>query len=148
MSKFPFIIMAVAVGGLIALQPGLNAEVSRRIGSPFVAAFVSVTVAFLLAVLYMLATRPAIQWSALVTMPWYLWFAGSIGVIFVFGALWLAPILGAASLFAAMVSGQMIMATIADSVGVGGYESQGFDPMRLVAIALVVAGVVIFARTG
>lgn len=147
MLKLHFIVLAVTIGGLIALQPGLNAEVSRRLGSPFVAAFISVTVAFILCLGYMLVTRPTIHWSAIGTMPWYVWLGGVIGVVFVIGTLWLAPVLGAGTLFAAMVAGQMITATAVDWAGLTGYQSQGFDPMRLVAIALVVGGVAIFYRT-
>jgi transporter family-2 protein len=79
-------------------------------------------------------------------MPWYLWFGGSIGVIFVVGTLWIAPVLGAALLFASMVAGQMIMATIADLTGLAGYQSHGFDPWRIAGVILVLAGVWAFQR--
>jgi uncharacterized membrane protein YdcZ (DUF606 family) len=103
LSKLPYILIAIAVGGVLTLQPGLNADAARRIGSP-------------------------------------------LGAVFVIGGLWLAPILGASVLFAAVVAGQMIGATIADQFGVGGYQAHAFDPWRIVAIALVLAGVWLFQR--
>ena len=77
-----------------------------------VAVFISTAVASSLAALYILVTRQPIAWSAVAALPWYLWFAGLIGFFFVLGTMWLAPILGAALLFAAVVAGQMIGATI------------------------------------
>lgn len=59
----------------------------------------------------------------------------------------MAPILGAAALFAAIVAGQMIMATVIDWIGFGNAQGHDFDPMRIVAIALVLAGVMIFQRS-
>jgi len=147
LSKIPFVLAAILIGGVVALQPGLNADVARRIGNPFVAAFLSILVSFALASAYVLVSRQTFAWNAVASMPWYLWLGGSIGVIFVAGTLWLAPILGAAALFAAMVAGQMIMATLVDWSGFGGYQSHGFDPLRIVAIVLVLAGVLIFQRS-
>lgn len=147
MSKIPFVLAAIMIGGVVALQPGLNAEVARRVGNPFVAAFVSIFVSFALASGYVLITRQTFAWNAVASLPWYLWLAGSIGALFVVGTLWIAPILGAAALFAAIVAGQMIMATLVDWFGFGGYQSHGFDPLRIVAIVLVLAGVLIFQRS-
>lgn len=147
MGKWPFLLTAIAIGGLIAIQPGLNSDVARRVGNPFIAAFLSISVSFLLAFGYVLATRQTVSLSAVLSLPWYLWLAGSIGAIFVAGTLWLAPVLGASALFAAIIAGQMIMALIIDWFGFGGYQSQGFDPLRLLAVALVLAGVLIFQRS-
>ncbi|MEP0322832.1 DMT family transporter [Bauldia litoralis] len=147
MSKIPFLLAAIGVGCAIAIQPLLNADVARRVGSPVVAAFVSILVSFVLCSAYILISRPTIHWTALAGMPWYLWIAGSIGFLFVAATLWLAPALGAAALFGAIVAGQMIMATVLDWTGLGSYEGHAFDPMRIVAIILVLAGVLIFQRS-
>jgi bacterial/archaeal transporter family-2 protein len=148
LSKLPFVLAAVVIGGILTFQPGLNADVARRLGNPFGAGALSIAVSFALSLAIVFATRQEVAWSAAQSMPWYLWFAGSVGVIFVVGTLWLAPILGAALLFASVVAGQMIVATLADLIGFGGYQSQSFDPWRLVGILLVLAGVAAFSRAG
>ncbi|MCP4383445.1 MAG: DMT family transporter [Hyphomicrobiales bacterium] len=147
MIKWPFILAAIGIGGLIAIQPGINSDVARRLDNPFAAAFLSISVSFLLATVYVLSARQNVSWSAVTSLPWYLWLGGTIGAIFVAGSLWLAPVLGAAALFAAMIAGQMMMALIVDWFGFGGYQSQGFDPWRLLAVGLVLAGVLIFQRS-
>ena len=146
MSKLPYILTAVAIGGVLTLQPGLNAEVARRLGNPLGAGLVSIVVSFVLSLAIVLGSRQSVAWGALTSMPWYLWFAGSVGVFFVVGTLWIAPVLGAALLFASIVAGQMLIATVADLTGLAGYQSHGFDPWRIAGIVLVLAGVWAFQR--
>lgn len=89
MTKVPFLIAALAIGGSIALQPMLNADVARRLGNPFAAAFISISVAFVFALVYVVGTRQHFAWPAIASLPWYLWLGGTIGVAFVAGTLWL-----------------------------------------------------------
>jgi len=146
LSKLPYVLTAVVIGGVLTMQPGLNAEVARRLGNPLSAALVSICVSLILSLAIVLGSRQSVSWGALAVMPWHLWLAGSVGVIFVLGTLWIAPVLGAALLFASIVAGQMIMATIADVTGLAGYQSHGFDPWRIAGILLVLAGVWAFQR--
>ena len=106
---------------MIALQPGLNADVARRLGTPVGAAFLSILVAFVLSALYIVISRHPFPLGAIAAMPWYLWLGGLFGFAFVAGTLFVAPVLGGALLFAAIVLGQMIAATLADHFGVAGY---------------------------
>jgi transporter family-2 protein len=144
--KFFYILAAVVIGGVLTLQPGLNADVARRLGNPFGAGLISILVSFIVLIAIVFGSRQPVAWSGALTMPWYLWLAGTIGVIFVVGTLWLAPILGATVLFVSIVAGQMIMATISDYTGFGGYASQSPDPWKLAGIALVLAGVWVCQR--
>lgn len=147
MSKLPFILIAILLGGMITLQPGLNAEVARRIGSPAAAAFLSTAVAFLVTLAFVLLTRQPVGWSSLPSLPPHLWVAGAIGAIFVIGGLWLAPMLGASLLFGAFVAGQMIVALVADRFGVGGYQTHTIDAWRIAGIGFVLLGVWMFQRS-
>jgi len=147
-SKLPYILCAVVIGAILTIQPGLNANVAQRIGSPFGAGLMSVIESVIVALVLFFVTRETATWSATLSMPWYLWLAGSIGTIFVVATLWLAPILGAALLFAAIVAGQMIGSTTADLLGLSGHQGQSFDPWRIAGIGLVLAGVLVFQRAG
>jgi transporter family-2 protein len=146
-SKLPFILFAIFLGGLIALQPGLNAEVARRIGSPTAAAFVSTAIAFVVTLVFVLVTRQPVGWASLPSLPPHLWIAGAIGAVFVLGGLWLAPKLGASLLFGAFVAGQMIVALVADRFGVGGYQTHTIDAWRIAGIGFVLLGVWMFQRS-
>lgn len=148
MPKLPYILVAVVMGVVVAIQPGLNADVARRLGSPVGAAFLSIAISFAASLAYVVIAREPIGFSGLASLPWYLWLAGIIGFMFVVGGLWLAPVLGAALLFASIVAGQMIGATLADQFGFAGYQAQSLDPWRLAGIGLVLAGVIVFQRSG
>ena len=146
MSKLPYIVTAVAIGGVLTIQPGLNADVARRLANPLGAGLVSTFVSFVLVCAIVFGTGQNVAWSKLPSLPWYLWFGGSIGVMFVVGTLWFAPTLGAALLFASIIAGQMLMATVADVTGLAGYQSHGLDPWRIAGVVLVLAGVWAFQR--
>jgi transporter family-2 protein len=148
MSRMPHLMIAVALGVMIALQPGLNADVARRLGTPVGAAFLSISISFTLCAAYVLFTRQGFAIAALPSLPWYLWFGGVIGFLFVVGGLFVAPVLGGALLFAAIVLGQMIASVVADYFGVGAYAARELDPLRIAGVVLVVAGVFLFQRAG
>ncbi len=118
MSRFPALLIAVSLGLMVALQPGLNADVARRLGNPVAAAFLSISISFALSAIYLLVTRQGLPVAALAGLPWYLWIGGVIGFVFVVGGLSVAPVLGGALLFAAIVLGQMIGAILADTFGI------------------------------
>ena len=148
MSRLSYLVLAVAIGGMIALQPGLNADVARRIGSPVGAAFLSIMVSFSLAVAYMVVSRQPSPIGALFSLPWYLWLGGAIGFLFVLGTLSVAPALGVALLFAALVLGQLLASTIAGHFGVAGYPVKPIDFTRIAGIALVMGGVALLHHAG
>jgi transporter family-2 protein len=148
LTRLPYLLLAVALGAMIAIQPGLNSEVSRRLGTPVGAAFLSILISFSLSVVYLVVTRQGFPVAALAGLPWYLWLGGVIGFAFVIGSLFVAPVLGGALLFAAIVLGQMIAALVADYFGVGGYPAREPDPLRIAGVLLVVAGVFLFQRAG
>jgi transporter family-2 protein len=148
LSRLPYIAAAIAIGGFIAIQPALNGELARRVGSMFGAIFLSVTLSFVLALVAFLILRPPLALSALPSVPVWVWLNGFIGFGFVVGTLWLAPTLGGAVLFASIVAGQMIVAVIADHYGFGGYNTEGIDAWRIAGIVLVVGGVLAFQRGG
>jgi transporter family-2 protein len=146
LSKVPSILVAVLLGAIVAMQPGLNAEVARRLGSPVAAAFLSILIALLLSLIYVVGARETGSLGGVPSLPWYLWLGGLAGFLFVLGTLWVAPRLGASLLFASIVAGQMIGALLADRFGFAGYRPQPFDPWRLAGLGLVIAGVLAFQR--
>ena len=148
MSRFPHLLIAVGLGMMIALQPGLNADVARRLGTPVGAAFLSISISFTLCAAYVLLTRQSFPVATIFSLPWYLWLGGVIGFVFVVGGLFVAPVLGGALLFAAIVLGQMIASVAADYFGIGGYMARDIDPLRIAGVVLVVSGVFLFQRAG
>ena len=73
--------------------------------------------------------------------PWWLWIGGVLGAIYVAGAAALTPKLGAAGFLALVVTGQILMAVIADHFGVMGLGGKPISLVRLAGVVLILCGV-------
>jgi transporter family-2 protein len=142
-----FLALALAAGVLLPVQAGLNAQLRSALGSPVAAALVSflvgsatlVTAAMLLRISLPLGRA----WS--VTGMWQ-WSGGVIGAVYVLAAVVLAPKLGAGTLVAAVVAGQMLTSLFLDHYGLIGFPVHTLTVARLLGAALVIVGVVLIQR--
>jgi transporter family-2 protein len=142
-----FLFLALAAGVLLPVQAGLNAQLRSALGSPIAAAFVS----FLVGTIALGAATLLFRVSFPVTRAWGVthpvqWSGGVIGALYVFAAVILAPKLGAGTLVAAVVAGQMITSLLLDHYGWVGFPVHSLSPVRLVGAVLVIAGVVLIQR--
>lgn len=137
-----FLLFALFVGLVLPLQAGINSQLRIHVGHPLWAALVSFSGGTLALAIVAIATRvpwPAVGWIGRV--PWWQWTGGLLGATFVTSAVVLAPRLGAATLVAAVVAGQMIGSLFLDHYGVVGYPQHPMSVARVAGVALVVAGV-------
>lgn len=142
-----FLLLALAAGVLLPVQAGLNAQLRSALGSPIAAAFVS----FLVGTATLAAATLVFRVSFPVTRAWALtpvvqWTGGIIGAVYVLAAVVLAPKLGAGTLVASVVAGQMITSLLLDHYGLIGFPIHSLSPVRLIGAALVIAGVVLIQR--
>ena len=77
---------------------------------------------------------------------WWHWSGGLLGAAYIVGTIVLAPRLGAATLIAALVAGQMIASLLVDHYGWVGFAEHPISPLRLAGAVLIVAGVVLVRR--
>jgi transporter family-2 protein len=147
--RVPLAIAAtVVVGGIIAFQPPVNAQLSRHV-SVIGAAFVSTAIsALLLLVLYVATKRGFGELSALREVPWYEMTGGVMGAILVSVSLVTVKTLGAGGVVAATVAGQLIVSAALDRAGVLGLEKMGLTPTRLVGMGLLVLGTILVTQPG
>jgi transporter family-2 protein len=142
-----FLLMALAAGVLLPVQAGLNAQLRSALGSPVAAALVSFLVgtASLAMVALLLRTPLPLGRAWAVTSPWQ-WSGGLIGAVYVLAAIVLAPKLGAATLIAAVVAGQMITSLVLDQYGLFGFPVHSLTLVRVLGAGLVIAGVILIQR--
>lgn len=142
-----FLLLALAAGVLLPVQAGLNAQLRVALGSPIAAAFISFlvgTAALGIATLVLRVSFPVGRaWAA--THP-VQWSGGMIGAVYVLAAVVLAPKLGAGTLVAAVVAGQMVTSLLLDQYGLIGFPIHPLSPLRLLGAVLVIAGVVLIQR--
>jgi transporter family-2 protein len=141
------LLLAVAAGVLLPVQAGLNAQLRTVIGSPVAAALISFLVGTAgLAVVALALRTPLPLQTAWAAAPWWQWTGGLIGGVYVLASIVLAPRLGAATLVAAVVAGQMLSSLILDQYGMVGFTVHPISPIRLVGAVLVIVGVILIQR--
>ena len=141
------VLLAIGLGVLLPVQAGINAQLRTVLGVPLAAALASFLVGTAALAAGALATRtPLPLGSAWTHSPWWYWIGGLIGAVYVGGAIVLAPRLGAATLVAAVVAGQMLTSLVLDHFGWVGFPVHEITPMRLLGAALVIGGVVLVQR--
>lgn len=144
---FLLILLAVLIGIGLPLQAGINAQLRVGVGHPLLAAFVSFLVGTLALGAANLALRVQLPSAeAAARLPWWNWVGGLIGAFYIFAAVILAPRLGAATLVAAVVAGQMLTSLALDHYGLIGYPVHAITPARLLGGLMVVAGVILVQR--
>lgn len=141
------ILVALLAGAILPVQAGLNLQLRGLFGEPLAAALVSFVVGTLgLAALVVALRLPMPVGGAWVRGHWWVWTGGLLGAAYVVGTIVLAPRLGAATLVAALVAGQMITSLVLDQFGWVGFAEHPVGPLRLLGAALVVGGVVLVQR--
>jgi len=147
MPLVPYMLAAAVLGALVAFQPLVNAILARAIGSPYGAAAISIAVAGLGALAMVAVTgRGDISRAALAGVPWWVYFAGLVGTVFVAGGVVIAPVTGALLFFACVVAGQLGGALLADHFGWFGVAVRPISLVRLAGLALVLGGAVLVQR--
>jgi len=144
---YALILLAIVVGMLLPIQAGVNAQLRQAIGDPVMAACVSFMVGTGALLLTLAVTRPPLPSAEAVSrVPFGGWIGGVLGAVYVGMAVVLAPRLGAATLTAAVVAGQMLVSIALDHYGWVGFPEQPATLTRMAGAALVVVGVLLIQR--
>jgi transporter family-2 protein len=141
-------LLAVAAGAAIAVQAPINAELARQLGMPIAAAAVSF---FVGAIVLGAVTAGAIKlqsvspdWRA---PPLWLFVAGGcLGTIYVVSAILLTPRIGAASLMALAIAGQLLAGILLDRIGFLGIAVRELSFGRMFGALLLVCGAIMVQR--
>ncbi len=137
-----FIIIGVLAGISVPIQAGINAQLGLWTKSSVIAATISFAVGTLTLVIYTFATRiplPAV--ATIGSHPWWIWTGGALGAFFVTATIMLVPKLGATTMVATILAGQMFASLILDHFGWLGYPLHPASLGRIAGVALVCAGV-------
>jgi len=146
-SRTLLVVMALAVGGLLAFQGGINAELRRTLGSPVNTAVVSFAVGTVALLVVSLLTRQA--WTPLLPLasaPAWIWLGGLCGAFYVAFATVLVPRIGAASTIALSIAGQVLASMLIDALGLVRVPVHPLSALRVLGAALVVGGAVLVQR--
>jgi transporter family-2 protein len=137
--------VALVMGLFMAIQPAINLELRRFVGSPAQAAMVSTTVSTisLAFFVFVIQRMPWPSLEASLSSPLWIWICGLLGAAYVAISVVLFSRLGAAFAFSLVVLGQMVTALVLDRFGWFGVPVHDLSPGRLLGVSLVMSGVVL-----
>jgi transporter family-2 protein len=139
------VILTAAVGGLVALQPAVNAGLSKETGS-LPAALISFAVGTLaLTVIVALAGQLGDVRFAFDAAPVYL-IGGLLGALWVTMALITVREIGAGGVAAATITGQLTFSVIIDRLGILGLRETEITADRLLGVVLLLVGTWLIVR--
>lgn len=135
-------LLALGAGVSVATQQVLNGNLRTALNSPAWAGLVSYAVGLLTMIVTVIALRERIpSWKTMADVPWYAWSGGLFGGAFILLVILLLPSLGAATLFALVIAGQVLAAVTLDHFGAFGLTPHPIGAARLAGAALLIAGV-------
>jgi transporter family-2 protein len=137
-------LLVITAGVSVALQQVLNARLRTGLGSPWWAGFGSYLGGMLvMLVVAVLAPGPRLSLEAIGNTSWPSWMGGLLGAFFIGICILLIPRLGAATVLALIVVGQMVCALVMDHFGLLGIPQQAASSVRLAGAAFLVLGVIL-----
>lgn len=138
-------LLTAGAGGLIALQPAINAGLGRATGN-IAASLISFAVGTTLLALIVIVVGQAGGLGSAVEVPWYYLLGGILGAAYVTTALITVSSIGAGGVAAATITGQLTASVILDRLGVLGLEETAITWDRLLGVALLLAGTFLVVR--
>lgn len=137
-------VLAFAAGVSFVFQQAVNSNLRVEIGSPWWAGFIS----YLGGTIVMLAVAGALHeplpTAAMVGRShWMSWTGGIFGAVYIGISILLVPRLGAATVIALLVAGQMIGSLIFDHFGLFGLSVQHVTAPRAIGAVLLLVGAIL-----
>ncbi|HYX78573.1 MAG TPA: DMT family transporter [Solirubrobacterales bacterium] len=139
------VLVTALVGGLIALQAPINAELGRATGK-IAAAVVSFAVGTLALALIVAASGEAGGLASSFDVRWYYLIGGLLGAAYVTVSLIAVSSIGAGGVAAATITGQLTAAVIIDRLGILGLSETPLSAARIAGVALLLAGTYLIVR--
>ncbi|KAI8823590.1 uncharacterized protein EV422DRAFT_521578 [Fimicolochytrium jonesii] len=151
--RFDWTVILACLGGIcLALQGAMNGKLGQYSGGGYAAAFSFLEGWVIIALLFVYdlyfgPQTPKLEprWSTrevFRTVPWWAWFGGVMGALYVLAVTVLIPRLGAATVLGTGVCALVISAVICDHFAWFGLPRTPASIARLVGVCILVAGVV------
>ena len=133
-------LLAAAAGAGLAAQAGVNTQLRAATGSALWTSLISASITVVLLGAAVLMQRDELPTTGYGRYPWWIWTGGIAGALYVLAAVTLARPLGVATLFAAIIVGQLMAGLVIDHFGWFNMTVHRVSPERLIGAALLVAG--------
>jgi transporter family-2 protein len=136
---YPF--AAFVIGIIFAMQPAINGEAARILGSPISASALSVAITLIACLSVLVVAGQLPKTSSIVQLPWWVVLGGLIGLFVVAGGAAIAPLTGAALFFVCLIAGQLMGSVLVDYFGFFGMQARSFNWVKIAGILMALGGV-------
>jgi len=133
-------------GGLLAVQAGANAQLSKATGSPFAATTLQLSVGTLALLGLALLTGTLTAVAALPHVPWWHAVGGVASAFYVVSTILLFPRLGAIVSVGLFIAGQMLASFALDITGLAGGTPRTIDAPLAIGMLAILAGAAIIVK--
>ena len=139
--------IALLAGAFITIQSGSNAQLKQALGDPVMALLLTSLSGVLPLLLYTLTSQDAWpNFDRIASAPWWAWLGGLLGAAYGISVILLARPLGAATLMALVVTGQLICSVLLDHLGWIGFELHPVNFWRIAGCALMLGGLLLISK--
>jgi transporter family-2 protein len=133
------LLFTVVAGSFLPLQAAVNTKLAQFAGGPVRASAISFTVgAICLAIVVALFYRSGGHRAG--QAPWWAWIGGALGAVFVTSSVVVPVRIGAAAFFGIVVAAQLVTSVLMDQFGWLSFTQRQVSPVRLLGVALLIAG--------
>jgi transporter family-2 protein len=146
MSRTLAVVLGVGAGCLVGMQAPINSRLGKTVGTAQAAAFSFLVGTAALLVLASFWRGGLGQLGNLARAPWWALIGGLLGAVYVTVAIVAVRTLGASGLTAVVITGQLTISVVIDRFGLLGVAKQSIGPLRILGLALLVAGFVLVVR--
>jgi transporter family-2 protein len=146
MSRGLALLLGVGAGALVGMQAPVNARLGRSVGGVQAA-----SISFLVGTVALLAAASVAHggfgsYAKVGGAPWWALIGGLLGAVYVTVAILTVRTLGASSLTAVVITGQLAISVVIDRFGLFGIERQSIGAPRILGLVLLVIGVALVVR--
>lgn len=145
MSAFNYLIVTIA-GVCFVFQQAVNSNLRAEISSPWWAGFISYLGGTIVMFLAALALREPLSFASISATSAMSWTGGVFGAIYIAISILMLPKLGAATVIALIVAGQMTGSIIFDHFGLLGVPVHPVSPGRILGALMLMAGVLLIRQ--
>ena len=147
MTTWLLLAIAFGVGALITVQIGTNTRLKEALGDAVPAVIISSLLGVVILVgVTLLGRTPWPSATRIAGAPWWAWLGGLLGAVYAVATVLLARRLGAATLTAVVVTGQLVCSVVLDHFGAVGFTEHALSGGRVVGCLLMIAGFVLISR--
>ncbi|KMK52535.1 hypothetical protein RO21_00510 [[Actinobacillus] muris] len=137
-------LFGIGAGMLMASQTAINAELGRELNASIQAAFISFLVGgtglFFVVMLYERSFH-RLKNGIGKGKPWWIWFGGTLGALFIFGSIILVPQIGTGGAIVLVLLGLISGSLLVDKFGLLGAIPKRILPIQLLGLGILICGV-------